>query len=401
VQNNQKRKEVKAMARKGENIHKRKDGRWEARIAVEESGIKKYKSLYGKSYKETKAKLLYFYANRKKEEFSQTRAISGNASTIKTFSEVTSEWFSVNKMRQKASTQLKYHNMFDNHILPFFGDMPITDIDEVNASSFLAEKLANGALCQSSGVHTSLSGSYVRTMGTLISSVLMYAAMKGYRDILKTPISKPSEERKSISVMGKSDLAKINQLLQSDMSCTAVGIAIALNAGLRIGEVCALRWDDIDLEAKTIHVRHTVARVKNDAPDYKINGKTPKSKLIIDVPKTQSSRRDIPINSRLYGILANAKKALVSDYVVSNRKSFVSPRTFEYRYHKFLQKHGITDTNFHVLRHTFSTRCVEVAVDIKSLSEMLGHSKVSTTLGIYVHSSMELKRCQIEKLVSE
>jgi len=388
------------MARKGENIHKRKDGRWEARIAVEELGIKKYKSLYAKSYKEVKTKLLHFYVDQKKEEILQSYVASNNTTDIKTFSQVTSEWFDANRVRQKASTQLKYHNMFDNHILPAFGNMDIKEIDEVNVNSFLSEKLANGALSHLPNTSAPLSSSYVRTMGILISSVLTYAAIKDYRNILKAPISKPSEDRKSVSVVGKSDLAKINQLLQIDVSCTAVGIAIALDAGLRIGEVCALRWDDIDLEAKLIHVKHTVVRIKNDTSDYKINGKSPKTRLIIDVPKTKSSLRDIPINSRLYDILKKAKETSISKYVVSDKESFMSPRTFEYRYHKLLQKHSITDTNFHTLRHTFSTRCVEVEVDIKSLSEILGHSSVSTTLDIYVHPSMELKRCQIEKLVN-
>jgi len=387
------------MARKGENIHKRKDGRWEARIAVEESGVKKYKSLYAKSYREVKEKLLHFHAEQRQEEILQFHVLSSNIVDGKTFSQVVSEWFEANKLRQKASTQLKYHNMFDKHILPAFGDMDIKEIDEVDVNTFLAEKLANGALTHLPYISAPLSSSYVRTMGILISSVLTYAAMKDYRNRLKAPIAKPSEDKKSISIMEKSDLTKINQLLQADTSCTAVGIAIALNAGLRIGEVCALRWDDIDLEAKLLHVKHTVVRVKNDETDYKANGKPSKTRLIIDVPKTKSSHRDIPINSKLYNILERAKKTSVSAYVVSDRESFMSLRTFEYRYHKLLQRHGITDTNFHALRHTFSTRCVEVEVDIKSLSEMLGHSSVSTTLNIYVHPSMEQKRSQIEKLV--
>ncbi len=388
------------MARKGENIHKRKDGRWEARIVITINGVKKTKSIYARSYRDVKAKLLHFYADHPMTECQPFRTAADFQATGKTFSQVAEEWFLSNKMNQKASTQLKYHHMFDNHILPAFGNTPVTDIDEYSVNSFLAEKKAKGALFSKGGKTAPLSSSYVRTMGILIRSVISYAVMKNYRNILKAPITMPAEDRKTVDVLSAKDLTNITQLLQEELSGTVVGIAIALNAGLRIGEICALRWSDIDFEARIIHVRHTIVRVKNDAPEYRINGKTAKTKLIVDTPKTKTSLRDIPVNSRLLAILVKAKENSCSDYVISDKSTFLSPRTYEYRYHKFLQNNGITDTNFHVLRHTFSTRCVEADVDIKSLSEMLGHSNVSTTLNIYVHSSMELKRSHLEKLMS-
>lgn len=122
--------------------------------------------------------------------------------------------------------------------------------------------------------------------------------------------------------------------------------------------------------------------------------------MIIDTPKTPASTRDIPISSALLPILASFRSHSSSKYVVSNTNTFLSPRTFEYRYHRLLEETGITPINYHALRHTFATRCIEAGVDVKSLSEMLGHANVGVTLNTYVHSSMELKRKQLEKLTT-
>ena len=138
-------------------------------------------------------------------------------------------------------------------------------------------------------------------------------------------------------------------------------------------------------------MRHTVARVKSEDSSNTTH-------LIIDTPKTKASIRDIPISSALLPILIKMKEKSISPYVISDTNSFVSPRTYEYRYHRILDKCNIQSVNYHTLRHTFATRCIEAGVDVKSLSEMLGHANVGITLNTYVHSSMEMKRSQLEKL---
>lgn len=376
------------MSRKGENIHKRKDGRWEARIKITFDGETKYKSIYGKTYREVKKKMLHFHEDIDSKKNLSEKTARSNVN--RTFSEVAAEWFEANQMNQKASTQLKYHMMFDNHILPEFGEKPIEDVDGLMVNVFLSEKLSNGAMNNGSGLGTS----YVRTMGILISSVLNYSVQMGYRNPLRSKISKPSEKKADIKVMDLADQKRLEEILSFDHSSTSIGIMIALNAGLRIGEICALKWEDISFNEKTIHVRHTVSRVKNNSDE------NTKTKLIIDVPKTKSSNRNIPINSKLYPLLLEAKNESISNYVVSDKESFLSPRTFEYRFHRLLTLYKIPDTNFHVLRHTFSTRCIEFGMDIKTLSEILGHANVGITLGTYVHSSFDLKRIQIEKLTA-
>ena len=181
------------------------------------------------------------------------------------------------------------------------------------------------------------------------------------------------------------------QLLH-EMDTTKLGILISLHTGLRIGEICALTWENVDIIKKVIYVRTTIARVK----DNSCSGT--KTKLIIDAPKTKSSKRDIPISSFLLPILTTMKSSAISPYVISESPTFIQPRTYEYRYHKLLDSCGLESINYHSLRHTFATRCIEAGVDVKSLSEILGHSNVSITLNTYVHSSMELKRTQLEKL---
>lgn len=171
----------------------------------------------------------------------------------------------------------------------------------------------------------------------------------------------------------------------------ALGVLISLNTGLRVGEVCALAWEDVDFDEEILHIRHTVSRVQ-------ATGSNRKTRLILDAPKTKASRREIPISTFLFPALLEAHSKTVSRFVVSGKSDFANPRTFELQYHKLLAQSGVPQLNYHALRHTFATRCIEAGVDMKSLSEILGHGSVSITLETYVHSSIQLKRAQLEKL---
>ena len=167
---------------------------------------------------------------------------------------------------------------------------------------------------------------------------------------------------------------------------------ISLHAGLRIGEVCALKWSDVDLEERIIHIRATVSRV----------GRTDGTKgtmLTLGSPKTNASIRDIPISSVLFNVLKELHNTSASPFVISETDTFMSPRTYEYRYHRILKQCDIPKINYHALRHTFATRCIESKMDVKTLSEILGHGKASVTMDIYVHSSMDRKRAQMEDMV--
>lgn len=198
--------------------------------------------------------------------------------------------------------------------------------------------------------------------------------------------------KKDLCILDIYQQRKLEEYLSIDADHTKIGIFISLHTGMRIGEICALSWDNIDFSNNIIHVRSTIARVRDDTSE-KSN-----SKLILDTPKTLASIRDIPISTYLLTFLSQMKKHAKSSFVVSDKLSFVSPRTYEYRFHKILKECGLPSINYHALRHTFATRCIEAGVDVKSLSEILGHANVGITLNTYVHSSIEMKRQQLEKM---
>ena len=207
----------------------------------------------------------------------------------------------------------------------------------------------------------------------------------------KNKICKPNITKSELPILSLENQKALEHHIKSKLTPTSIGVLISLYTGLRIGEVCALCWNDVNFNNRTIYVRHTVSRIKSASGDRK-------TELILDEPKTASSKRVVPIPSPLFYSLVDYRKDATSAYVVSNTDSFVSPRTYDARYHRLLSDCHIEDLNYHGLRHTFATRCIEAGVDVKSLSEILGHANVSITLNTYVHSSLEMKKSQLEKL---
>lgn len=300
------------------------------------------------------------------------------------FNDVLDIWLRNNSVRLKGATINKYSYLINSHIRPVLGDKNVSEITASCINEFLLQKLQHGSLKNNEG----LSPSYVRSITIIVNSVINFAAREHMCPPLMSPVYKPILMKKESKVLSAEEQRKLEEYAIKTKDHTCIGIFLSLHAGLRIGEVCALSKDDVDLEKAVIHIRHTVARII-DPNDSK------RTKLIIDFPKTKASFRDIPIPSVLLEILKNSH---LTDYVVSDDNKFFNPRTFEYRFQKILEKCGIERVNYHMLRHTFATRCIEAGVDMKSLSEILGHSSVSVTMGTYVHSSMELKRFQIEKI---
>lgn len=372
------------MPKKGENIRKRQDGRWEGRYKKGRNtqGRILYGSVYGKSYREVKEKMTEMLLRSQKEEESAC------FQKDKMFGEVLSLWMCNNRIRYKGATENKYQYLIEKHIMPQLGDIKVSELTAPRINTFLMEKMERGRLDCGGG----LSPAYVRNIMLIVNSALKFAADEQMCPPLKTAIYKPTVPKEELTIFNVEEQKKLERFLTKEPNPTKAGILLSIYAGLRIGEVCALSWEDIDLENRIIHVRHTVARVKDN------NSQMGASKLIIDSPKTKASCRDIPIVSGLLPILEELKEKSESKYVVSNTMGFMSPRTYDYRYHKLLEKCDIPTINYHALRHTFATRCIEAGVDVKSLSEILGHSNVGITLNTYVHSSMELKRTQIEKL---
>lgn len=372
------------MSKKGENIRKRKDGRWEGRYKKgrRENGQIIYGSIYGRSYREVKEKMQVIVLN-------PSEHCKPQLSHEMTFSELLKHWQEANEIRLKGGTKVKYANIINTHIIPYLGNLKMSEITASVINEFLADRLRCGRVDGTGG----LSASYVRSISLVITSAMKYAVNEDIGNPLKNKIYKPGIVKGELSILTLDDQRLLEQGISNDMTPTSIGIMISLYTGLRIGEVCALMWKDIDFSSRTIYVRHTVSRVKSLNSDYKTT-------LILDEPKTNSSKRIIPIPSPLLTILNKFHENSKSLFVVSDCEHFISPRTYDARYHRVLSNYHIADLNYHALRHTFATRCIEAGVDVKTLSEILGHSDVSVTLNTYVHSSLEMKHTQLEKLTT-
>lgn len=304
------------------------------------------------------------------------------------FEQVLTRWVQHNRVHHKGSTAAKYQFLLERHILPGLGAFPLRGLTATVINSFLKEKLDSGRVNGTGG----LSASYVRTMAVIIQSALQFAQDEHLFGGLNSKIYKPALVRNDKLALTPSEQRTLEAFAVQNPDPAGTAVMLALHTGMRIGEICALSWENVDLERKMIYVRHTVTRVREDT------GRPGKTKMVIGDPKTISSRRDIPITSVLLRFLRRLRERSAGAYVASQCRGFVSPRTMEYRYHKLLDACGVRKVNFHALRHTFATRCIEVGVDIKSLSEILGHANATITLNTYVHSSMQRKRQQLEKL---
>jgi integrase len=222
---------------------------------------------------------------------------------------------------------------------------------------------------------------------------LLKRILSKYRQDLDFTVNRKREKYMPKVIHSNEYMIFFEYLIQ-EIDLQKLGILIALLTGLRIGEVCGLKWCDIDFTNRVIYIRRTVQRIKNPELDTE-----KKTVVIVDTPKTADSERIIPLQAILLDILVKFKSRK-EFYIVTGKKNCTEPRTLENWIKKHLELAGVNDINFHALRHTFATRCIEKEVDPKTLSELLGHADVSFTFSRYVHPSMEQKRKDLEKLVS-
>ena len=209
-------------------------------------------------------------------------------------------------------------------------------------------------------------------------------------NLSKLTVKKKDREMR---VLNLSEQKALLNVLLHDMDLYKFGVMLSLYTGIRVGELCALQWEDISLSNSILKVRKTMQRIQDTNA-----GATTKTKIIITEPKSQCSIRDIPLPEFIVDIakqFADAPKAFI---LSGKKKKYIEPRTMQNRFKALVVESKIDDANFHCLRHTFATRCVEVGFEIKSLSEILGHANVNITLNRYVHSSFDLKYSNMNKL---
>ena len=376
------------MPKRGENIRKRKDGRWEGRFICgnKPDGKAKYKSVYGSSYFEIKQKLLQAMEQLKLNTLPES---GKNIS----FRETLFLWLQNRKTKLRPQTYLKYKRLIEKHLAESIGARKLNKIDVSMLNRFIDEKVFNGRLDEKGG----LSISYVRTLVFIIRSAMEFAVLQKYCLPLIGSIGELPKQIAFHDIFSIEEQLRLEHYVQKNMDGPKLGVLLCLHTGLRIGEICGLKWSDIDFPQRILIVQRTVYRIENTK-----NGvDEPKTKLTIGMPKSLSSYRDIPIPSYLMPILVHLRNNALSEWVVAaNSEGIPDPRTYQYRFKQYLKECSLPYRNFHILRHVFATRCVEVGMDIKSLSEILGHANITITLNLYVHSSMEQKRNQIELLGS-
>ena len=369
------------MSRRGENIYKRKDGRWEARYikGKDMCGKTKYGYLYGKSYAEVKDKLCSV-GNAQNDIFPKNE-------NSKTIGQLCGIWLDEVKTQLKPSSYVKYRNLIKNHILPSIGSYKIQYLDTALVRKFADEKLMCGNLYGGG-----LSAKTVKDILSVLRLVINYAANIGIIcNVNFNAISIKSNDT-NIEVLSSSQRERLSSHLISNMNNTNLGILMCLYTGMRIGEICALKFEDISSIDRVIHIRKTMQRIQNFSDDEN------KTNIIITPPKSKSSVRDIPLPDFIMNIIKSDFNCCEKAYLLSGDTNYVEPRTLENRFKAVIKKCGIENVNFHILRHTFATHSIEVGFETKSLSEILGHSSVNITLNRYVHSSMELKRANMAKL---
>lgn len=373
------------MPRKGENIYKRKDGRWEGRyIKGRINGKAKYGYVYANSYKDVKECLI-----RAKSNASTTPvfiATSSN-SAIYSFSDIANEWIELNSSQWKSSSLTKYINTLNNYLLPQFGQYNMVDISREIVASYVSELLVKG------GQHgTGLAPKTINSIISVMKNIFEYASANKNLSLINFKGLNAKQNQKPMRILSATEQSNLNKYLLENPGNTSLGILLSLYTGLRVGELCALKWEDVFFDDKCIRVHKTMQRIQTH------NDSGPKTEVIISRPKSDCSIRDVPIPDRLFSIMQDYQKA-PNTYILTGMKNlYVEPRTMQYRFKSIIKKAGISPANFHALRHTFATRCIELGFDIKSLSEILGHASVNITLNRYVHPSMELKQKNMNML---
>lgn len=343
------------MARRGENIYKRKDGRYEGRYIkyYDISGKAIYGYVYSRVYSEVKELLAKYKTERPTRQGKNT---------------LLSEWLKSWLKSQgtlKPTTKQIYKSHIDNYINPNLGKIPLKKLNSDILQGFIND--------------LNLSASTVKNIFSILKSALSSAEDNGLILNIWNKVKVPKKEKSIVQVLTVNEQKLLESVLTLPFD---IGVWICLYAGLRIGEVCALMWADINFETSTLTVNGTQARTENGVE--------------IIAPKSKSSKREIPIPV----ILINKLKEIpqTCEYVLSKNNKPVDIRTYRRHFKKLLQKAGLSDIKYHALRHTFSTRALEVGMDYKTLSEILGHSSVGITLDLYAHSLNEHKRNEMNKL---
>lgn len=362
------------MPRRGENIRKRKDGRWEGRYYISElnSGKRLIRSVYAKTYTDVKEKLL------KAKIAAESVNCERNMESEMQFCYAALEWLAAVENTKKHSTYIKYRSIYERHIKDNLDKMLISQLNP----TIIAEVYRGN-------MEKPLSDNMKREIICVLNQIFSYVESYYHIKVFRIPYQRQRKRDKPVMVLNQTEQLKLLQYLYYEMDIYKMGIIVCISTGLRLGEICSLKWKDIDLSRKVLHVNTTVQRTA-------VDGKSSKTILWEGEPKSVFSKREIPLSEDVIKLLISYYDASAK-YVINSNKP-MEPRTYQNKFQYYLKSAGIEKKNFHILRHTFATNCIDSGADVKSLSEILGHSDVKITLNRYVHPAFETKRQHMNSL---
>ena len=301
--------------------------------------------------------------------------------TKKTIREIALAW-KIDKQRYvKQSTYAAYALILENHIMPVFGECEA--LSEELVQEFVLQKLDSG-----------LSTKTVKDILIVLKMVMKFGVKNEWMNYCEWDIKYPTiDTTKEMEVLTIANHKKILDFIKQNFTFRNLGIYISLTTGLRIGEICGLKWSDINTDNGTITVNRTIERI------YIVEGERKHTELVINTPKTKNSCREIPMNKELLAMVKPLKKVVNTDfYVLTNEEKPTEPRTYRNYYHRLMARLDIPRLKYHGLRHSFATRCIESNCDYKTVSVLLGHANITTTLNLYVHPNIEQKKKCITKM---
>ena len=269
----------------------------------------------------------------------------------------------------KPSTLACYRRNIQCHILPALGNRVAVELTAEEVNDFIEQ------------LQEDYSPKLVREVGGLLLRIVGMAGV-GYGE----DVTLPKVRQKAVEMFTEPELKQMGQVILRRPDRTGLGVLLTAYTGLRLGELCGLQWQDVDAGAGLLHIQRTVERISQTGGG---------TCLTVQSPKTENSERWVPIPKEMLRMLQTARKQPDS-YLLTGRERVPDPRAMQYRYKVLLTRCGVRYRNFHCLRHSYATRCVERGVDVKSVSELLGHADVRPTLRLSVPSSMDYKRRAVE-----
>lgn len=304
------------------------------------------------------------------------------------FEEWAGEWLVQKKNYVKESTYANYLITVVNHLIPTFKGKEMEEITTTLVQAAVMQWAKKGRLDGRGG----LAVKSIKDMIIILKMCLKDYAVRYDTEIKLKAIAYPVQTQiTSQCALSQNQHEYLLYIIGKNLESESLGYAISLYTGIRIGELCALKWEDIDLDNRIIKINKTLQRIY-----LKTNSKKGRTKVIITTPKSVKGVRDIPIADALLSLLKKAQCHEKQAYLLTGTKKFIEPRLYGKHYKKFLHTFHVKTIKFHGLRHTFATRCIEAGADYKVVSELLGHSSVNLTLNLYVHPHMDDKRRCVE-----